>query len=273
MTTTPDDLRRLLEDVAAGRLAPDQAAARLGAVEPAADDAPGPARTADPVAPAAPASPPALPDVAQVLVRGTSRRVRLVGDPGVATVAVEGPHTLRREGGTLVVAGEGERPATSDAFALLTSGRWRDAADFFSFGPDLVVRVRPDLPVEVEVTAGSLSAEGVAALRRVRVTAGSATVTGVREPLDLLVQAGSARVTARPTGGKWRLRAESGSLSVTLEDGSDARVHGDVQLGRLTTDPATDGDLLVGLGAAEVLLEVVMGSASVTATRSGAGAR
>src|SRR5690625_1284574 len=45
-------------------------------------------------------------ETSRVLVRATSRRVRVVGDPTVATVAVDGEHTARREDGTLIISGE-----------------------------------------------------------------------------------------------------------------------------------------------------------------------
>ena len=273
---TERSTRQILEDVASGRLDPAEAA---GLLDAAAGDVAGPPSAADSAAPddaapERPAPPPAVPDIERVLVRATSRRVRVVGDPSVATYAVDGPHHVRREGSTLVIAGEVEPIPTDDAFTLLSGGRWREVADRVQHGLgqalEMRVRVRPDLAVGVEVIAGSLQVEDARALDHVRVTAGSLRVRGAESPFDLLVQAGSAQVQARLDRGRSRLRCESGSLQLTLLPGSDARVRSDVQLGRFATEPERHGrdrsrDFVVGTGAAEIDIEVVMGSATVKA--------
>lgn len=255
--------REILEQVAAGRLDPTEAARLLDQIDdakaqPTADNgATGRAVTA--------------PEITRVQVRGTSRRVRIVGDPTVATVAVDGQHTVRRDGSTLHVAGESEIVPTDGAFTLLAGGRWREVADRFqNVGQalELRVRVRPDLAVGAEVIAGSLQVDDVPALDHVRVTAGSLRVRGLHGPIDLLVQAGSAQVETRQVGGHSRMRCESGSLQLDLLDGSDVRVRADVQLGRFVTEPERRGrdrnrDVVVGTGAAEVDIEVVMGNVTV----------
>lgn len=258
-------MREVLEDVAAGRLDPAEAARLLDS--PADDSAAD--TTADDSAPQDDPAPPSVRAIERVRVRATSRRVRLVGDPTVTTFAVEGPHHVRRDGTTLLIAGDTEPLPTDDTFMLLTGGRFREVADRLQHGLgqnlEMTVRIRPDLAVGVEVTAGSLQAEGLRALDHVRVTGGSLRVRDVEEPLDLLVQAGSAQVTTRQTHGHSRLRCESGSLTLTLLEGTDARVRHDVQLGRFATKPEqrTDRDVVVGTGAAEIDIDVVMGSATV----------
>src|SRR5215207_1939743 len=88
---TEQSTRQILEDVAAGRLDPSQAARLL------ADDAGEASATtgreakgasASGAAAGGPAPPPAVPDIERVLVRATSRRVRIVGDPSVTIYAV-----------------------------------------------------------------------------------------------------------------------------------------------------------------------------------------
>jgi hypothetical protein len=268
-TMSERSIEQILEDVAAGRLDPAEASKLIDAA------APKPADTARPAASQSAGgkpAPPAVPDIDRVMVRATSRRVRIVGDPSVATVSIDGAHQVRREGSTLVVTGEAEPIPTDDAFTLLSGGRWREVAGRVQhgFGPglELRVRVRPDLPVGVEVIAGSLQVEGAKALDHVRVTAGSLRVRGAENPFDLLVQAGSAQVEALLTHGHTRVRCESGSLQLSLLPGSDARVRADVQLGRFVTDPERTGrdrdrDVVVGTGAAEIAAEVVMGSVTV----------
>lgn len=254
--------RQILEDVAAGRLDPAEAARLLDEAEAAGQG--GSDATGEPPLP------PSVPAVDRVQVRASSRRVRLEGDPSVSTFAVDGPHHVRRDGATLVISGENEPLPGQDAFVLISGGRLREVADRIQHGVgqnlEMRVRVRPDLAVGVEVIAGSLRAEGLRALDHVRVTAGSVRVRGVEEPLDLLVQAGSARVETRQTHGHSRLRCESGSLHLTLADGTDARVREDVQLGRFVTQPEQrrkGRELMVGTGTAQIDIEVIMGSATV----------
>lgn len=281
---TYSSAREILEAVAAGELEPAEASRLLDELagpdgEAVADgEAEAEAAVADPtaavVAPAAtgPAAPPMVPEITRVLVRATSRRVRIIGDPTVATASVDGQHTVRRDVSTLVIAGEAEMVPTDDAFVLIAGGQWREVADRVQRGLardlQLTVRVRPDLPVGVEVIAGSVQVEGARALDHVRVTAGSLRVSGSEEPIDVLVQAGSAQIETRQVHGKSRVRCESGSLQMTLGAGSDVRIRSDVQLGRFVTEPERRGrdrtrDVVVGTGAAELDVEVVMGSATV----------
>jgi hypothetical protein len=252
-----DPITTILEDVAAGRVDPATAARLL-------DEARGPAGSVS----GGEASPPAVPEVARVSIRAVSRSVRLIGDAAVTTVAVDGPHVVRREGDTLVVTGEGDRFPTDQAFSMITSGRWRD---WFSQHQTMTVRIRPDLAVGVEVTAGSLTSDGARALDHVRVTAGSARITGVTVPVDVLVQAGSVTLGMVATEGRSRVRCESGSLKVHLGAGSNVRVRTDVQLGKVVVDGPglpRGGDkeareVTIGDGRAELDVSAVMGSAHV----------
>jgi hypothetical protein len=245
-------IKTILEDVAAGRVEPAEAARLLEELRREPREQPEGA-----------VGPPALPDVTRLVIRGVSRSVHLIADPTVATVSVDGQHVVRREGGTLVISGEGDRFPGDEAFSLISSGRWRELLPRHQ---TLTVRVRPDLPVEVEVTAGSLTSEGVRALERVRITAGSAKIKGATEPVDVLVQAGSVDLTVLPTHGSSRVRCESGSVKLRLARGSDVRVTTDMQLGKLTVHPPTvsrGDEVQVGTGTATLALEVVMGSALV----------
>ncbi|WP_116949917.1 hypothetical protein [Jiangella endophytica] len=299
-------VREILEQVADGRLDPTRAAVLLDQIEdekagaPTGAEAaePAHAETAEPVdatagaagdpagaatgaasgprvtGPSGPAGAggPVTPQrITRVQVRATSRRVVIVGDPSVATVAVNGQHTVRRDGAMLHVTGESELVPGDGAFVLLAGGRWRDFASRLQ-NPgqllDLHVRVNPELAVGAEVIAGSLQVDHVPALDHVRVTAGSLRVHGLESPVDLLVQAGSAQVETRQVAGHSRMRCESGSLQLTLLDGSDVRIRSDVQLGRFRSVPERTGrdrdrDIVLGTGAAEIEAEVVMGDISV----------
>ena len=256
--------RQILEEVAAGRLDPAEAATLLDQADESETpgDQAGSASVGEP-------SPPSVPAIDRIEVRATSRRVRLIGDPRVREFAVDGPHQVRREGSTLHITGDTQPLPTDDTFVLLTGGRLREMADRIQrgFGQniELTVRVRPDIAVGAEVIAGSLHTEGLRRLDHVRTTAASLRVHDAEEPLDVLVQAGSAQIETRQTHGRSRIRCESGSLTLRLLAGSDARVRHDVQLGKFSTQPEqrTDRDVVVGTGAAEIDVEVVMGSVTV----------
>jgi hypothetical protein len=280
MNTTSDseELRRVLADVAAGRLSPADAAAALGDAPPAAAQAPpGDVWSQATDHPTQPTSAgdssgdsalPAAMEPAKVVIRAVGHRVRVSGEPSVSTVSVDGPHVVRRDGDTLTVASEGEFGSSLDGFTLMRSRSVSDLRDrIVGLGRELSVRVNPQLQVDVEVTAGSLTVERLPRLARVRVTAGSAKVLDAADPLDLLVQAGSAKVSFRPTADRSRLRVESGSLDVLLRAGSDARVRSDAQAGRVQWQGQQHQggaeEVVVGKGSAVVSLEAVMGSVQV----------
>ena len=266
-TTEEDPVRRILSEVAAGRLTPEEGARRIdearragGAAGEAATEASGTSTDkALPTTPSAAAT-------TRLRVRAVGRRVRIIGEPFISTVAVDGPHVVRQEGDTLVVSSEGEFGASLDGFTLMRTRSLRDVQErVFELGRELSVRVNPALAVEVEVTAGSVNAERIPGLEQVRVTGGSARVRDVEGPIDVLVQAGSAQVEGRIHKGKSRLRTESGSLQLRLLPGSSVRIRPDVQLGRVQWEPpgADRDEHVVGDGDARLDLEVVMGMATI----------
>src|SRR6059058_1416269 len=116
-----DELRSLLTDVAEGRMDPSDAARRLDRIdapetrEPSGED-PWAAATDHDDAPSDAAAGAASTDdaartggvrddgpVTTVRIQASARPVRVVGDPTVATITVDGPHAVRRDGGTLRV--------------------------------------------------------------------------------------------------------------------------------------------------------------------------
>ncbi|WP_020385519.1 hypothetical protein [Kribbella catacumbae] len=204
--------------------------------------------------------------VRRVTIRAIGRRVRLIGEPAVTGVAVDGPHVIKRDGDTLAINSEGDMGVSIDGLSML-----RNPTDLKShvngFAKELSIRVNPLLQVEIEVTGGSVIAERLPGLSRVRVTAGTAKVTDVDGPIDLLVQAGTATLDAQITKGRSRVRVESGSASVTLRRGSDVRVHTESQLGRVTWAGAVSGqskDVEIGRGRAALDVEVLVGTAQIT---------
>lgn len=207
--------------------------------------------------------------VEKLSVRAVGRRVRIVGEPSVATVSADGPHVLRRNGSVLEVSSDGEFGASIDGFQLLRATRSLDDFRSLGLGKELLLKVNPALLVDVEVTAGSLSTEGLPRLGSIRVTAGGARLLDVSEIADALVQAGQATVKAAITTGRSRIRVESGSLNLQLSDASNVTISTDSQLGKVSWGGAhagfTGDEVVMGNGSARLEVEVVMGHASVKA--------
>jgi hypothetical protein len=194
--------------------------------------------------------------VERISVRAIGRRVRIIGETSVATLSADGPHVLRRNGSILEVSSDGELGASLDGFSILR-GATRSLDDFRSLGlgKELFLRVNPNVIVDVEVTAGSLNTERVPHLGKVRVTAGAAKLLDVAEINDALVQS-----------GRNRIRAESGSLSITLNDDSDVTVTGEAQLGKISWTGGHNGagdEVVMGNGSAKLEIEAVMAHAQV----------
>lgn len=214
--------------------------------------------------------------VEKLSVRAVGRRVRIVGEPSVATVSADGPHVLRRNGSVLEVSSDGEFGASIDGFQLLRATRSLDDFRSLGLGKELLLKVNPALLIDVEVTAGSLSTEGVPRLGSIRVTAGGARLLDVSEIADALIQAGQATVKAAITGGRSRIRVESGSLNLQLSDASNVTITTDAQLGKVSWGGAhagfTGDEVVMGNGSARLDVEVVMGHASVKAGTIPSGA-
>jgi hypothetical protein len=206
--------------------------------------------------------------VERISVRAIGRRVRIVGETSVATLSADGPHVLRRNGSVLEVSSDGELGASLDGFSILRAPRNLDDFRSLGLGKELFLRVNPNIIVDVEVTAGSLNTERVPHLGKVRVTAGGAKLLDVAEINDALIQAGQATIKGAIKTGRNRIRAESGSLSITLDDDSNVTVKGEAQLGRVSWSGGHSGsgdEVVMGNGSAKLDVEVVMGHAAIRA--------
>ena len=295
--STPD-LGPILEDLAAGRIDASEAARRIDAVKAAVPE-PKPAEPTNedlldepedsdagrrqfppyarevfgqPSAESAPGTgrrrPTGSKGVDRISVHAVGRRVRIVGDPTVATAAAEGPHVLRRNGSVLEVTSDGELGPSLDGFSILRPPRSFDDLRAMGLGKELFLRVNPAIIVDVEVTAGHLSCTDLPYLGKVRVTAGGAELSGVAEANDVLVQAGSATLKGTIATGRSRIRVESGQLTIELADDSNVTVRGEAQLGRVSWSGAHSGqvdEVVMGNGSARLDVGVVMGWANIQA--------
>lgn len=204
--------------------------------------------------------------VDRISVRVVGRRVRIVGDPSVATASAEGPHVLRRSGSVLEVTSDGEFGPNLDGFSLLRPPRSLDDIRSLGLGKELYLRVNPSIAVDVEITAGHLTCSGVPYLGKVRVTAGGADLSDLAEANDVLVQAGSVNLRGAITSGRSRVRVESGNLNIDLDESSNVIVRGEVQLGKINWSGLHNGPLdevVLGNGSARLDVGVVMGFASI----------
>ena len=229
--------------------------------------APEPEPAPEPVDPEPTTKPVSTSGVERISVRAVGRRVRIIGETAVATLSADGPHVLRRNGAVLEVSSDGELGASLDGFSILR-GAPRNLEDLraLGLGKELLIRVNPAIVVDVEVTAGSLNTERVPHLGKVRVTAGGARMLDVNQINDALVQAGSATIKGAITQGRNQIRAESGSLSITLHDDSNVTVTTESQLGRVSWAGGHTGagdEVVMGNGSAKLDVKVVMGSATV----------
>ena len=216
-----DELRDLLNRVAAGEITPEDAASQLQAARPTAEAAERrhPTASRD--------RPPAEP-VRHITVRGSAVRLVIVGDPSVDTAIAEGPHRVSHVGDRLTVnsdlrVGEYEVEAPKSTFAT-----W--LANMNRAGSTLRVRVNPDLPLEVLNVAGSLELSGMRASTAVGVEAGSAKLHDGAGPLTLSVASGSADVEWQFTGD-CSVSTDLGSARLSLLPGSDVAIKAEATLG------------------------------------------
>lgn len=264
------DLGPILDDLAAGRIDATEASRRIEAAKAQA----GPASEAgsegiDADAPhdTTRKGGPRSGGLARVSVSAIGRRVRIEGDPTVATLSIDGPHALRRVGTVMEVSSTEEIGPNFQGFSLIRPPRSLDDLRDIGLGKELVVRVNPKLIVDVEVTTGGLRTSGVPRLGRVRVTAGGAAIDGVLEVEDLLGQASGISVEGPISVGRSRLKVESGTLTVVLSEGANVSIRGEAKLGRVTWPDGGEkvDEYVVGNGSARLDVAVVMGTASIRA--------
>ncbi len=299
---TIDRERQILQDVADGRLSPEEAAVLLDEAEPAEspDEDDADEERAEELGSLADS-------ISRVQVNGTFQTVRIIGDPTVREAVAEGTYVARREGDTLVIGNEWEG-IDVPGFVFAHGGRsWRPTppgrpqrpspppppprpgAPWESlFGwttnqrggrmwrpTQLTVRMRPDLPLDAEISAGSIHIDRIYGPLRIAISAGSAKINDARGPVDLEVSAGSVRLNALLTEGTSRIWCDAGSVRVRLQRGSSVKVRARADFGKLTLpDNDTAKTWVAGGGAREVtvgngdaLLDVQasLGNVAVTA--------
>jgi hypothetical protein len=301
--------RAILQQVAEGRLSPEEAAVLIDQAEQdQRDDRTGRSQATERgdeagqqegadggAAPGDQSSPPGAGDqgtIRRVRVIGSFRSARIIGDPTVREAVADGPHVARREGDLLIIESaldESDLPGF-----VFNRGRWnwrltvpRTAHRWGGeetwqrpWNPSqLTVRMRPDLPLEVELSAGTLRTHGITGPLHFDVRAGSARIEGARGPLDATVAAGSLRADAMLLAGESRIRCDASSVRVHLEHGSSVLVRARGDLSHLSL-PDRHGvgvvgsrgsgpreEVKIGDGAATLDIEANLSSVGVTADR------
>ena len=298
--TTPD-MTSILEDLAAGRIDAAEAARRIDALkasqpteettpsEPTNEQLAGGTADSDPWAAVtdqpdgsyrsdapkeeavdeeqARVKPMNTGGVERISVRAIGRRVRIIGETSVATLSADGPHVLRRNGSVLEVSSDGELGASLDGFSILRGAaqpgrlpRTGSRQGAVPPGQSEHHGRRRGNRRQPEYRAGAASRQGPSDRRR-RPSCSTSPRSTMR-----LIQAGQATIKGAITTGRNRIRAESGSLSITLTDDSNVTVTGEAQLGKVSWSGGHNGagdEVVMGNGSAKLDIEVVMGHAQV----------
>jgi hypothetical protein len=307
--------RAILRQVADGRLSPEEAVVLLEqaehdeqqerADEAGRGDEAGREEGADGgAAPGGQSSSPANEAdgaAGRVRVVGSFRSARVIGDPTVREAVVDGPHVARREGDLLIVEStleESDLPGfvfnrggwgwrmtvPPDVGARANPGRpprgrrWWAGEEAWQRSwsqSQLTVRMRPDLPLEVELSAGTLRAHDVTGPLHFEVRAGSARIEGARGPLDATVAAGSLRLDALLLrAGESRIRCDASSVRIHLERGSGVLLRARAELSHLslprrgvvgTWSGGEREEVKIGDGAATLDIDANMSRVGVTA--------
>jgi hypothetical protein len=255
-----EERRQIIAQVAAGTLSPEEAAARLDEADPAPRGGPAVA-VAERPGPQAPAR--------TVRVSISLGQVKVIGDPAIREAVAEGSHTAHHEGDQLFIEGD---PLRANGFTFGNSRGWLQT---HPWKDPLVVRMNPDLALQVVVQGGQASVRGVRGAIRAEVHAGAIHVDGFEAPIDLEVEAGAVKAAGRLTTGSSRIRCDAGSVNLELLTGSSMRVSARTELGqvkldgagwRTETHPRGAKEIAVlGAGAASLEVEVNIGSVKLVA--------
>ncbi|MDY7099781.1 MAG: hypothetical protein S0880_01210 [Actinomycetota bacterium] len=257
---TPEERRRLLEQVAAGDVSVEDAASRLHAGPTSGADERGASRERPGPATATVEAGPAK----RIAIEVDAGSVRIEGDPRVAVVDVvgDGDHEIRDEGDTVVVRCSPLRDELRDVAGQRQSGTFSMQSLVRRLGESRTwrttnLRVNPDLPLALRCTAGSARVLSVTAPIDCKVDAGHVQLHDVVAPLTAKVNAGSLElIGAYLTGGTSTVSCDVGSVTVSLHPQSDVTVDTDVDFGRSVVDlgDAASGPDRLGAGTGRLSL-------------------
>jgi hypothetical protein len=248
------DMRReIVNQVASGKITPEEGAARLESLE-----------SVETPAPSAPTTTATATAARRVRVSSVIGNAEIVGDPTVAYAVADGPHRARQEGDTLVI--EQGPLDESDTFSF---GRGDRRTFVNSLDPGrrkLKVRMNPDLALTAQVNAGSLRVEGVHGAIVGEVLAGSCKISDFTSPLELSIQAGNLSASGRLDSGASKVRCEMGNVTINLERGSSVKVTARTTMGRVTVESGGTEPVMLGQSAKQVTVGTGEGSLDIDCT-------
>jgi hypothetical protein len=248
------DMRReIVNQVASGKITPEEGAARLESLE-----------SVETPTPSAPTTSATATAARRVRVSSVIGNAEIVGDPSVAYAVADGPHRARQEGDTLVI--EQGPLDESDTFSF---GRGDRRTFVNSLDPGrrkLKVRMNPDLALTAQVNAGSLRVEGVHGAIVGEVLAGSCKISDFTSPLELSIQAGNLSASGRLDSGASKVRCEMGNVTINLERGSSVKVTARTTMGRVTVESGGTEPVMLGQSAKQVTVGTGEGSLDIDCT-------
>jgi hypothetical protein len=241
MTPPADELRDLLTAVAEGRVSPAEAAEQIG--EPEATDSPAAEagfgegfphlddREEEATSaghddrPDDQAEPGAASTVERLNLDVAYRNLRVIGDAKVSGVTVEGPHE-RDVDGTTVRIEASDPPIGGDAAPFDENRGWRGWRNWRRFADDarLVVRVRPDLPIELHTMASSVAIVDYDGELHGECESSALRADVLKRPFDLSIRAGTIRLRAALTEGESRLHGDASAINVVIDPASDLQI-------------------------------------------------
>ncbi|MEO7803929.1 MAG: hypothetical protein ABIS18_05920, partial [Actinomycetota bacterium] len=222
------DRRTILEEVAAGKLTPQEASDALGRLEGE------PANTVTTMS----SEPKHHTDVRSVRVVGRFRALKINGDLSLTGVSIEGPHSAHTKDGVMTIEDE---DTEEQGFVLFggqsgrKSFRWKNDQP-----PALRITMNPMLALEVDITAGTVKVHDIHSPIKANITAGSGRFEGVRGPIQAGVEAGSLFISGRFLEGDSEVRCSAGKVRVGLSVDSSVSVKARATLGKIQI-PSQDG--------------------------------
>jgi hypothetical protein len=254
--------REIVMQVAAGKITAEEGAARLESLD--ATEAP---RLAEPVAPQV-----GGPDTRRIKVISQIGSAEIIGDPSIAFVVADGPHTARQDGETMVIC---QAPFEENDHFVFSHGERRLTVNGIDFHKrKLTVRMNPKLALLASVQAGSVRIEGVQGPIEGEVQGGNCQISGFRGPLNFVIQMGNLSASGQLDAGASKVRCEMGSVKINLEKGSSVRVTARTTLGKVSIEGEgadkviagqTGKDVTIGSGAGSLDVECTMGNVRVSA--------
>jgi hypothetical protein len=256
-------LRSLLEDVAAGRIEPDLAAAVLSGGDPRAAASPADAAASQD-------HPTAVlrPDRVEILADAVDLKV--VADTSVDRIDVDGDLVVTERADGVIEVRRPTRSADGRAYRFGAVGGIM-AGWLQQDHSRVVVRVHPDVPLSVATTASRLEIDGFQAGLNVRAIASNVRIDDVRGPFALDVQSSSAKVSALLDRGESTVRGAMSGLELRLMRRSDVAIAVTADMGsaRIVGQKAEATRLgegvnaTVGAGSSRLDLTMSMSSAKV----------